>query len=112
MINSATIVGYVGQDAKVFKSEKGSSTAKFSVACNERWRDDSKDNERTHWIGCVAYGRWAEFCEQYVQRGTRLAVSGSLQYSEWQDKGGNKRNQLELKVLGIELLSPNSKKEQ
>jgi len=108
MINTATVVGRLGGDPDVRKSADGVHVAQFSLACNERWKVDEVRRERTHWIRCSAFGGLARFCGEYLKKGSRVGVRGSLDYSAWETPDGEKRTSLSLKVRDLEWLDPKS----
>ncbi len=105
MINSVVIVGRVGRDPQVARvGENRIPRARFSVACNEKRKVNGELRDRVHWVSCVAFDRTAQFCEQYVTRGARVAIQGSLSYYDWEDQSGARRSKLEVAVSRIELL--------
>lgn len=105
MINVATLVGNVGQDPELRYTPKGTPIAQFSLACHERYRDNGGNvTERTHWVRCFAFGKLAQILQQYVHKGSKLGVSGPLNFSRWEDKDGQARSKLELRVRDFSFL--------
>ncbi len=102
-MNSVTLIGRLGQDPETM--EVGSSTVtKFSLATSERWKDkDGNLQERTDWHNCEAWGKTGEVVQQYVQKGHRLAVTGSVRYDKY-EKDGENRTATKIKVLNVELI--------
>lgn len=106
MINTATVVGYLGGDPEIRKSNDGVYLATFSIACNERWKEKEVRRERTHWIRCKAFGGLARFCGEYLKKGSRIGARGALDYSTWETDEGERRSSLTLKVLELDWLDP------
>jgi single-strand DNA-binding protein len=107
MINKAIIVGNLGRDPEVRKTQGGTAVCNFTVATTERWKDKSTGEmqERTEWHRVVAWGRLGEICGQYLAKGRQVYIEGALQTREWEDKNGSKRwtteiNAKEMKMLG------------
>lgn len=94
MVNSATIIGRLGQDPELKTTPNGKTVCTASVATSEKWGDQ----ERTTWHRCVAWGKVAEFMAQYTRKGGLVYVQGSIQHREYETKDGQKRNVTEILV--------------
>jgi len=81
-MNKVTLVGRLGQDPELQTSKSGTSFCKFSIATN----DGFGENKKTNWHSCTAFGKGAEIINQYVKKGSELAVSGTLDYNKHEDK--------------------------
>ena len=104
-VNKVILVGNLGRDPELRYTQSGSAVANFTVATNERWRDkDGNNQERTEWHRIVVWGRTAENCAQYLQKGRSVYIEGRLQTREWEDKDGNKRNTTEVNALAVQFL--------
>ena len=86
-INICTFTGRVGRDPEVRYAASGTAVCGFSVACGHKY----KDTEHTEWVNCTAFGKLAEICGEYLQKGKQVAISGRMQTDQWEDKNGNKR---------------------
>lgn len=108
-VNKVTLLGNLGQDPEIKTTPNGAQVANFSVACTERWTDQSgQKQERTEWVRCVAWRKLAEIIGQYVKKGDKIYVEGKLQTREWEDKnGGGKRYTTEVVVDEVVLLGGN-----
>ncbi|MBS1271169.1 MAG: Single-stranded DNA-binding protein [Candidatus Marinimicrobia bacterium] len=103
--NRVILVGNVGQKPEVRYTSSGAAVANLSVATNEFWKDnDGNRQERTEWHRIVTWRGQAEFCEQYVDKGTMLYIEGRLQTRDWEDKNGVKRYTTEVVAETITLL--------
>ncbi len=108
MINTVTIIGRLGQDPELKTTENGVSIANFSLAHNEMRLINGNRETIPHWFKCVAFGSLAQLCVEYLNKGSRIGVSGSLKQRSWETDDGNKRSSVEILVKDIEFLSPNS----
>lgn len=104
-VNKVIIVGNVGREVELRHTPSGVAVARFSVATNERWRDkEGNRQERTEWHTVVAWGKLAEFCQQYVTKGRQVYVEGSLHTRSYDDNKGNRRYFTEIRAQAIQLL--------
>lgn len=104
-INRVEISGNLTRDAEMRSSRSGTAVLKFSVAVNDR-----KKNQQTgEWedvasfVDCTMFGRRAEALETYLQRGTKVFVSGRLRQDTWEAEDGSRRSKLEVIVEDIDL---------
>ena len=106
MINDVRVAGHLGRDPEVRTTPNGATSATFSIACTERWTDQSgQKQERTEWVTCVAWRKDAELAQMFLRKGSRAYVEGKLQTRTWEDKnGGGKRSATEVVVKRILLL--------
>lgn len=99
-INRVIIVGNLGQDPEIRRTQSGDPIANMSVATSETWRDKSSGErrEKTEWHKIVVFGKTAEVVEKYLHKGSKVGVEGQLQTRKWQDKDGNDRWSTEIAV--------------
>ena len=89
-MNKVILMGRLTRDPDVRYSqgENASAFARYTLAVDRRFR---RDGEATaDFIGCVAFGRQAEFAEKYLKKGTKIAVAGRIQTGSYTNKDGNK----------------------
>jgi single-strand DNA-binding protein len=104
-VNKVILIGNLGRDPELRYTQGGSAVTNFSVATNEKWRDkDGNNQERTEWHRVVVWGRSAENCAQYLQKGRSVYIEGRLQPRDWEDKEGNKRQTTEINALTVQFL--------
>jgi single-strand DNA-binding protein len=96
-MNSITIAGGLGRDAEVKYLNNGDPICNFSVA------DSQGRDKPTIWWNCTLYGKRAEALAQYLTKGQSVTVVGSVTEREWQDKEGNKRKSMDVRVSEIAL---------
>lgn len=104
-MNKVILIGRTTSDIETENYGKGkekNSYANFSLAVR-------RDEDNTDFINCVAFGQTAEFFEKYVEKGTRVAVEGSLQTSSYQDKDGNTKYSTKVVISRGEFADGNKK---
>ena len=104
-INKATLIGHVGRQPEIRYTQGGAPVANFSLATNEYWTSNTGERqERTEWHKIVAWGKLAEFCQEYVQKGSYLYIEGRIQTRNYEDRDGIKRYVTEIRANEIGLL--------
>jgi len=103
--NSVRLIGHLGMDPEVKTFESGKKLAKFSIATNENYKDE-KGNKvtQTCWHYLAAWGRNAEIAEQYLHKGSEVAVEGKLTSYNYTDKEGIRRYITEIAVNELLML--------
>ena len=106
-VNKVILIGNLGKDPEVKVTPSGTPVAKFSLATNERYKDKNGQwQDRTEWHNLVAWQRTAEIIGEYVKKGSKIYVEGSLRTSSWDDKNtGEKKYRTEIVVNDLVLLS-------
>lgn len=105
MINSVILIGRLGHNPETRHLSSGSSVCNFSLATDEKWTDQAGVKQsKTEWHNCIAFGKLAEICDQYLAKGKLVYVSGKIQTREWDDKQGNKRHTTEIIVNEMKML--------
>lgn len=94
--NKATIIGHLGRDPELRYATSGTPICNFTVATNETWGKGENKQERTEWHRCVAFGKLADICGEYLQVGSLTLVEGRIQTRSWEDKEGNTRHTTEI----------------
>ena len=107
MVNKVIIIGNLGADPELRYTQSGAPVATFRVATTERWKgQDGQMQEQTEWHSIVAWKRLAEICGEYLSKGSKVYVEGSLKTRKWQDKSGNDRYTTEIIAREMKMLSP------
>ena len=104
MLNKVMIIGNLGKDPEVRTTPQGATVANFSVACTERWKDQSgQRQERTEWVNVVLWRQTAEIAQRFLRKGSKVYIEGKLQTRSWDDTAtGQKRYVTE--VIGDHLV--------
>ena len=104
-VNKVILVGRLGQNPEVRYTPSGAAVCNFSVATNESWNDKAgQKQERTEWHRIVVWGKLAELCNQYLQKGRQVYLEGRLQTRQWQDKDGQTRYTTEIQAQTVQFL--------
>jgi single-strand DNA-binding protein len=105
-INKVILVGNVGVDPEVRYMPNGNAVATLSVATSESWKDKvtGEKQERTEWHRVVCYNRLGEIVGEYVRKGSKLYIEGSLRTRKWQDQQGADRYTTEIIASDIQML--------
>ncbi|MFK0570187.1 single-stranded DNA-binding protein, partial [Endozoicomonas sp.] len=101
-INKVILVGNLGNEPEFRSTANGSSVANLSVATSESWRDQNTQQmqEKTEWHRVVIFGKLAEIAQQYLHKGSKVYIEGSLRTNKWQDQNGQDRYTTEIVVSG------------
>ena len=102
-VNKATLIGNLGNDPEMKALPSGSQVANLSIATTDSWRDrnSAEMQERTEWHRVVCFDRLAEICGQYLRKGSRIYIEGSLRTRSW-EQDGQKRYATE--IVGREMM--------
>ena len=105
-INKVILVGNLGNDPEVRATASGSRIANISIATSESWMDKNtgQRQERTEWHRVVFFNRLAEIVEQYLTKGSKVYVEGSLRTRKWQDQNGQDRYTTEIVAGDMQML--------
>lgn len=104
-LNKAMIIGRLGQDPDVRYTQSNTAVANLSIATSERYKDKQGEwKERTEWHRVVAWGRLAEICQEYLNKGSQVYIEGPIQTRKWEDKEGQTRYTTEIKALTMTML--------
>ena len=106
-MNVMFLIGNVGRDPEIRTTTGGSKVATFSIATTERWKDkDGERQERTTWHNCVVWGPLVKVVEDYVHKGSKIAVQGRMEVRKYTNSNDEERTAHECIVQNLELLSP------
>ena len=96
MLNRIIIMGRLGNDPEIRRTQTGTPVASFRLAVDRDFEDKSTGKRATDWIDVVAWRSTAEFVSRYFTKGRIAVVEGRLQMRDWTDKNGNKRTSAEV----------------
>jgi len=108
-INKVIIVGNLGNDPEVRYMPNGGAVTNISVATSETWKDKQSGEQqvRTEWHRIVFFNRLGEIAGEYLRKGSKVYVEGSIRTRKWQDKDGQDRYTTE--IIGNEMQMLDSK---
>lgn len=103
-LNKVSLIGLVGKEPDIRKTQDGKLIASFSLATSESWKDKSSGERKqnTEWHKIVIFGQLAKIVERYVKKGSKLYLEGSLKTRDWIDKkDGVKKYTTEIVLQGF-----------
>ena len=96
MINNSVIMGRLVASPELRSTSSGVSVTSFTVAVERRFGSKNDEERQVDFIDVVAWRNNAEFVCKYFEKGSMIAVQGSIQTRTYEDKNGNKRKAVEL----------------
>jgi single-strand DNA-binding protein len=103
-VNKVILVGNLGADPEVRRTQDGRPIVNLRVATSESWRDKNtgERKEKTEWHRVVIFSEGlAKIAEQYLKKGSKVYLEGALQTRKWQDKEGQDRYSTEVVLQGF-----------
>jgi len=97
-LNKAFVVGRLTRDPEQRTMPNGRQVSNFGIATNRIWtdRESGKKQEQVEFHNIVAFGKLAEICNQYLNKGQLILIEGRIQTRSWDDQDGNKRSRTEI----------------
>ena len=104
-LNKVMLIGNLGRDPELKATPSGQSVARFSVATTETWKNQGGEKQsKTEWHNIVVWGKQAEIAEKYLRKGKQVLVEGRIQYREYTDQAGVKKNATEIRCDNFVML--------
>ncbi|MBY3562129.1 single-stranded DNA-binding protein [Rhizobium laguerreae] len=103
-VNKVILIGNVGADPEIRRTQDGRPIANIRLATSETWRDrnSGERREKTEWHTVVVFNEGlCKVVEQYVKKGAKLYIEGQLQTRKWQDQQGQDRYSTEVVLQGF-----------
>jgi single-strand DNA-binding protein len=103
-VNKVILVGNLGADPEIRRTQDGRPIANLRVATSESWRDKAtgERKEKTEWHRVVIFNEGlCKIAEQYLKKGAKVYLEGALQTRKWQDQSGQDRYSTEVVLQGF-----------
>jgi single-strand DNA-binding protein len=103
-VNKVILVGNLGADPEIRRTQDGRPIANLRIATSETWRDKAtgERREKTEWHRVVIFSEGlCRVAEQYLKKGSKVYVEGALQTRKWQDQQGQDRYSTEIVLQGF-----------
>lgn len=103
-VNKVILVGNLGKDPEIRRTQDGRPIANLRIATSESWRDKSSGErrEKTEWHSVVIFNEnLCKVAEQYLRKGAKVYIEGQLQTRKWQDQQGQDRYSTEVVLQGF-----------
>ena len=105
-VNKVIIIGNLGADPEARQFNNGSSVTNISVATSEQWTDKQSGEKReaTEWHRISLFNRLGEIAAQYLRKGSKVYIEGSLRTRKYQDQSGQDRYVTEIRAEQMQML--------
>jgi single-strand DNA-binding protein len=103
-VNKVILIGNLGADPEIRRTQDGRPIANLRVATSETWRDKGtgERKEKTEWHRVVIFNEGlCKVAEQYLKKGSKVYLEGSLQTRKWQDQSGQDKYSTEVVLQGF-----------
>jgi single-strand DNA-binding protein len=102
-LNKVSIIGNLGNDPDLRKTQSGDSVCNLSIATAESWKDKATGERvsKTEWHKVVLWGQLADIAGQYLNKGSKVYIEGKLETRKWQNKEGVDQYTTEIVVKGF-----------
>ncbi len=108
-VNKVILVGTLGKDPETKTFPNGGSLTQFSIATSDSWTDKNtgERKEQTEWHRIVLHNRLGEIAQQYLRKGSKVYIEGSLRTRQWTDQSGQERYTTEIRGEQMQMLDSN-----
>ena len=105
-VNKVILVGTLGANPESRTFPNGGSVCQFSIATSEKWQSKQTGEwiEQTEWHRIVANNRLGEIAQQYLKKGSKVYIEGSLRTRKWNDQNGQERYTTEIHADQLQML--------
>jgi single-strand DNA-binding protein len=104
-INRIVMTGNLTRDPELRNLPSGTAVCSLRIACNTRRKDESGNwVDKPNYFDVTVWGAQGENCAQYLSKGRPVAIDGRLEWREWQDKDGNKRQSVDIIADSVQFL--------
>ncbi len=102
--NKVILIGNLTKDPEIRYTPNGTAVANFRMAVNRRYKQGEEFKEEVCYIDIVVFGKQAESCGQYLNKGSGVIVEGRLQERRWDTEDGQKRSKHEVVAQTVRFL--------
>ena len=113
-VNKVILIGSLGKDPETKTFPNGGSLTQFSIATSDSWVDKStgERKEQTEWHRIVLHNRLGEIAQQFLRKGSKVYIEGSLRTRQWTDQSGQERYTTEIRGDQMQMLDNRQQSEQ
>jgi len=105
--NKVILMGNLTKDPRIGSNPSGSAVCDFSIAINSKFTSNGQEREEVCYVDIVTWGKQADNCGKYLQKGSSVLVEGRLKTDMWNDKDGNKKSRLRVTADRVQFMSSN-----
>jgi len=106
--NKVILLGNLTRDPEVRYTPKGVAVASFTLAINRKFKQGDENKEEVSYIDIVVFGKQAESCGQYLNKGDAALIDGRLQQRRWETEEGQKRSKVEVVAQSVNFMPKRS----
>jgi len=104
MFNKVILIGNLTRDPEMRYTPQGTSVCNFGLAVNRRYKQGDEAKEEVTFINIVVFGKQADTCGQYLNKGSSVLIEGRLQERRWETEDGQKRSKHEVVAQSVRFL--------
>ena len=104
MVNTVILMGNLTRDPELRYTPQGKSVCKFGIAVNRKYRQAEEMKEEVTFINIVVFGKQADACGQYLNKGNGVLVEGRIQENRWETEEGQKRSRHEVVAQSVHFM--------
>lgn len=105
MFNKVILIGNLTRDPEMRYTPQGTSVCNFGIAVNRKFKQGEEMKEEVTFINIVVFGKQADTCGQYLNKGSSVLIEGRLQERRWETDDGQKRSKHEVVAQSVRFLS-------
>lgn len=105
MFNKVILIGNLTRDPELRYTPQGTSVCNFGIAVNRKFKQGEDVKEEVTFINIVVFGKQADTCGQYLNKGSAVLIEGRLQERRWETEDGQKRSRHEVVAQNVRFLS-------
>ena len=105
MFNKVILIGNLTRDPELRYTPQGTSVCNFGIAVNRRYKQGDEVKDEVTFINVVVFGKQADTCGQYLNKGSAVLIEGRLQERRWETEEGQKRSRHEVVAQNVRFLS-------
>ena len=103
-MNKVIMIGHLARDIELRYTQSQMAIGKTAIAVTRKYTLNGEKREETCFIDLTFFGKQAEIANQYLGKGSKLAVEGYLKFEQWQDNNGQNRSKHSIAVESMEML--------
>lgn len=111
-VNKVILIGNLGADPEIRYMPNGVAVTSLSLATNDAWKDKQTGElqERTEWHKVSLFDKLAQIAGEYLKKGSKVYIEGSIRTRKWQDQSGNDRYSTEIIANTMQMLDAKESK--
>ncbi len=106
--NKVILLGNLTRDPEVRYTPNGVAVASFAIAVNRKYKQGDETKDEVSYIDIVVFGKQAESCGQYINKGDSVLIDGRLQQRRWETEDGQKRSKVEVVAQSVNFMPKRS----